>query len=302
MNILEQRELQSIMAGPQDCFSSPAFYYWSPANLGQHACAALPGIYNGGAGNPEMAHDSKLERWPAHGQQFATTHWSMVVSAGAGRSSEAGRALATLCEHYWFPLYAFVRRAGYSAEDAQDLTQEFFARLLARNFLAVADPQRGKFRSFLLGAMKHFLAKEKRRQGALKRGGGQPVLSLDFGAGEDRYKLIEPVDNLTPERLYEKRWALALLDLVLNRLREEFQAEGKLESFDRLKQFLAAGAEKPAYLIIAEELGMSEGAVKVAVHRLRRRYRKLLKEEIARTVADPKTLDDELGELLAALS
>jgi len=247
-------------------------------------------------------HDSKSERLPARGDQFATTHWSIVVSAGVGGSPEAGRALATLCENYWFPLYAFVRRAGYSAEDAQDLTQEFFARLLAKNFLAVADRQRGRFRSFLLGAMKHFLAKEKRRQGAQKRGGHRTVLSLDFCSGEDRYSLIEPVDNLTPERVYEKRWALALLDLVLNRLREEFRAEGKLEWFDRLKQSLAGGTAKPAYLEVAEELGMSEGAVKVAVHRLRRRYRNLLKEEIARTIVDPQSLEDEMRELLAALS
>ena len=248
-----------------------------------------------------VAHDSKLERLPAHEDRFATTHWSMVVSAGGSHSSEATRALATLCENYWFPLYAFVRRAGYSAEDAQDLTQEFFVRLLAKNYLAVADRQRGKFRSFLLGAMKHFLAKQRRRQGTQKRGGNRPMLSLDFHSGENRYSLIEPVDNLTPERMYDKRWALTLLDLVLSRLREEFRTAGKLELFDSLKQFLAGGTAKPAYLEVAEELGMSKGAVKVAVHRLRRRYRKLLKEEIAQTVG-PEALEDELGELLAALS
>ncbi len=288
------------------------------------------------------ARDSKLEPLPARGDRFATTHWSMVVSAGgcqgeagAGRPSEAGRALATLCENYWFPLYAFVRRAGHTAEDAQDLTQEFFVHLLAENYLAVADRQRGRFRSFLLGAMKHFLANERRRQGAQKRGGHRPTISLDFHSGENRYNLIEPVDHLTPERLYEKRWALTLLDLVLGRLREEFHAADKLQLFDTLKQFLAGGigkgdsprptcgrcpperpegcyaqmgtvpfsdpSPKPAYLAVAEELGMSEGAVKVAVHRLRRRYRKLLKEEIARTIADTEALEDELGELLAAL-
>ena len=210
--------------------------------------------------------------------------------------------MATLCENYWFPLYAFVRRAGYSADDAQDLTQEFFVRLLSKNYLAGADRQRGRFRSFLLGAMKHFLAKERRRLGAQKRGGRRPVISLDFHSGEHRYNLIEPVDNLTPERLYEKRWALALLELVLGRLREEFQAAGKSHLFDALGQFLAAGTEKPAYGAIAEQLGMSEGAVKVAVHRLRRRYRELLKEEIAETISDPHTVEDELKELLAASS
>jgi RNA polymerase sigma-70 factor (ECF subfamily) len=247
------------------------------------------------------AHDSKHERSPARGDRFATTHWSLVVSAGGSHSSEAARALAVLCESYWFPLYAFVRRSGYSAEDAQDLTQEFFVRLLAKNYLAVADQKRGRFRSFLLGAMKHFLANQRRRQRTRKRGGNRPVLSLDFRSGENRYGLSEPADNLTPERLYEKRWALALLDLVLGRLREESRQSGKLERFDLLKQFLAGGTAKPAYHQVAEELGMSEGAVKVAVHRLRRRYRKLLKQEIARTVVDPETLEDELAELLAAL-
>lgn len=251
------------------------------------------------------AHDSKLERMSARADQFATTHWSVVVSAGGhggGRSTAAGRALATLCENYWFPLYAFVRRAGYSADDAQDLTQEFFVRLLAKNYLADADRERGRFRSFLLGAMKHFLANEARRQGTQKRGGDRTVLSLDFHSGENCYNRIEPVDNLTPERLYEKRWALALLDLVLNRLREDYRAADKLELFDALKQFLAGETVTPAYLVAAEELGMSEGAVKVAVHRLRRRYRKLLKEEIARTIVEPDALEDELRELLSALS
>jgi DNA-directed RNA polymerase specialized sigma24 family protein len=169
-------------------------------------------------------HESKPEGLPARGVRFETTHWSMVVSAGRDRSPEASRALATLCQNYWFPLYAFVRRAGYSAEDAQDLTQEFFVGLLTKNYLAVADHQRGRFRSFLLGAMKHFLAKHERRQGAQKRGGHSPLLSLDFNSGEDCYRRLEPVDNLTPERLYQKRWALALLDLVFRRLREEFLA------------------------------------------------------------------------------
>ena len=147
--------------------------------------------------------------------------------------------LAALCENYWFPLYAFVRQAGYSAEDAQDLTQEFFVGLLAKNYLAVADRQQGRFRSYLLGAMKHFLAKQERRERAQKRGGHSPLLSLDFDSGEDRYRHLEPVDNLTPERLYQRRWALALLELVLRRLREEFLAAGRSHLFDRLKPFLA---------------------------------------------------------------
>ena len=277
---------------------------------------------------PTITTRNQCRPGPEKGDRFATTHWSMVASAGRSHSPDASQALATLCENYWFPLYAFVRRAGHSADDAQDLTQEFFVRLLAKNYLAGADPQRGRFRSFLLGAMKHFLAKERRRQGAQKRGGHRPVLSLDFHSGENRYSLIEPVDNLTPERLYERRWALTLLDLVLGRLREEFRAAGKLDLFDALKQFLAGGTGKgdrpalperpfgcfaqsgpvplsspePTYVEVAKELGMSEGAVKVAVHRLRRRYRKLLKVEIARTIVEPESLEDELRELLAALS
>ena len=189
-----------------------------------------------------------------------------------------------------------------TAEDAQDLTQEFFAGLLAKNYLADADRQRGKFRSYLLGALKHFLAKQKRRQGAQKRGGHSPPLSLDFDSGEDRYRRLEPIDNLTPERLYQKRWALALLNLVFRRLREEFLAAGKLHMFDRLKPFLAGKTGESPYLEAAEELDMSEGAVKVAVHRLRRRYGKLLKEEIAQTIRSPETPDEELAELMAALS
>jgi RNA polymerase sigma-70 factor (ECF subfamily) len=247
-------------------------------------------------------HENKPGGLPARGGRFETTHWSLVVSAGRERSPEASRALATLCENYWFPLYAFVRQAGYSAEDAQDLTQEFFAGLLAKNYLAVADRQRGRFRSYLLGAMKHFLAKQERRQGAQKRGGHSSLLSLDFDSGEDRYRHLEPVDNMTPERLYQKRWALALLDLVFRRLREEFLAAGKLHLFDGLKPFLAGKTGGPPYLEVAEELSMSEGAVKVAVHRLRRQYRKLLKEEIAQTIKGPETLEDELRELMAALS
>ncbi|MEA1951619.1 MAG: sigma-70 family RNA polymerase sigma factor [Planctomycetota bacterium] len=269
--------------------------------------------------------ESKIEQLPDRRDRFATTQWSVVVSAGGSHTSQSRRALAVLCESYWFPLYAFVRRAGHSAEDAQDLTQEFFARLLADNTLTVADRQRGRFRSFLLGAMKHFLSKQRRRQRALKRGGGRAVLSLDFHDGEGRYGMIEPADHLTPERLYEKRWAMTLLDLVLGRLRDEYHAAGKLELFDGLKPFLAGRRNRadpdsdktpeeparqalpltsatPTYQEVGKELDMSEGAVKVAVHRLRRRYRKLLVEEIARTIDGPETLENELRDLMAALS
>lgn len=239
-------------------------------------------------------------------ERFATTQWSLVVRAGKQRSGDgdrapgAGEALAALCENYWFPLYAFVRRSGYATADAQDLTQEFFTRLLQRNYLANADRRRGRFRSFLLGAMKHFLANQQRRANAQRRGGGRSILSLDFHDGEQRYRRIEPVDNLSPERLYEKRWALAVLDLVLARLGDEFAAAGRQEQFAALKPLLSGGST-PAYAELGPRLGMSPGAVKVAVHRLRRRYRKLLAEEIMRTLDGPDALEEELAALLAAV-
>jgi RNA polymerase sigma-70 factor (ECF subfamily) len=248
-----------------------------------------------------MDDDSTPNKPPPRADRFATTHWSVVVRAGQSGTPGACRALSALCENYWFPLYAFVRQAGHSAEEAQDLTQAFFVELLAKNVLAVADPQRGKFRSFLLGAMKHFVSKEHRRQRAQKRGGRQTVLSLDFIAGENRYRGMEPADNLTPERLYEKRWALALLDLAFVRLRDEFSAAGILPQFDVLKQFLGGRAADVSYRQIGEELAMTEGAVKVAVHRMRRRYRELLRDEIAQTVSGPEELEDELRDLLAAV-
>lgn len=248
-----------------------------------------------------MSLEDSRQPFPSRPDRFATTHWSVVIGAAHARAPEADQALTTLCQRYWFPLYAFVRRAGYSAEDAQDLTQEFFVQLLAKNTLAVANPERGKFRSFLIGAIKHFMANQRRHDRAQKRGGDHAVLSLDFHRGEDRYQRIEPEDHSTPERLYEKRWALALLDLVFTRLREEFSQAGKLPQFDRLKQFLAVRPADTSYHDVAGKLEMTEGAVKVAVHRMRRRYRELLKDEIAQTVTGPEALDDELRDLMAAL-
>ncbi len=237
----------------------------------------------------------------AGGRRFATTRWSLVAAA-AGRSAspQSSRALATLCEGYWFPLYAFVRREGYSAHDAQDLTQEFFARLLDKNYLADADRRRGRFRSFLLASLKHFLSKQRDRARAQKRGGGRAPLSLDFASAESRYHL-EPAGELTAERLYDRRWALTVLEQVLGQLRNESAAAGKLPLFDRLKQYLTARADSRPYAQVADELAMTEGAVKVAVHRLRRRYRELLKQEIAQTVTGPEELDDELRHLFAAV-
>ena len=214
-------------------------------------------------------------------------------------SPQAQDALASLCASYWYPLYAFIRRQDFSADQSQDLTQEFFARLLEKDFLAAVDREQGKFRSFLLAACKHFLANERDRERAQKRGGGRQLLSLDFDAADERYRR-EPAHGHTPERLFERRWALTLLDQVLARLRQESVERGQEKLFDRLKVFLT-GEAGPAYRQVAKELGLSEGAVKVAVHRLRGRYRELLREEIGRTVVTAAEIDDEIRDLFAAL-
>jgi RNA polymerase sigma factor (sigma-70 family) len=233
-------------------------------------------------------------------QSFATTHWSLVLAAGKGAPADAQVALASLCQTYWYPLYAYVRRHGHQPDDAQDLTQQFFARLLEKHYLQSADPERGRFRSFLLTAFKRFLSKERDRERTKRRGGGTKLLPLDFEAGERRYSL-EPTQEVTAEKIYEQRWALTLLDRVFARLRDEFDQAGKQKDFNRLKVYLTGEAGTPSYQEIAAELEMTEGAVKVAVHRLRRRYRDLVREEIAQTVAGPEDVDEELRHLFAAL-
>ncbi len=243
------------------------------------------------------AHDRKQESLSVHGDRFATTHWSVVVSAGGNRSPQASRSLAILCDNYWFPLYAFVRRAGHSAEDSQDLTQEFFVRLLDKHFLAAADREKGRFRTFLLTAVKRFIANEYDRAQAKKRGGGQTIVSLE--GLEARY-CREPADTLTPERIFEQQWALALLDQVLARLQAEMTADGKAALFDAMKDHLT-GNQASSHAAVATRLGMTEGAVKTAAHRLRRRYRELLREEIAQTVASPDEIDEEIRYLFTCL-
>jgi len=205
-----------------------------------------------------------------------------------------------LCQTYWYPLYAFVRRQGYDAEEAKDLTQEFFLRFLRGNYLKKVKPSLGRFRSYLLAAIKHFLANEWDRASAKKRGGGQVPLSLDFQDAEGRYR-SEPSHQLTPEKIFQKRWALTLLESVLKRLREEYAQSGKERLFDCLKQYLIAENGRVSYREVAQRLNMSEAAVKVAVPRLRKRYRRLLRLEIAQTVADPSEIEDEIKELFAAL-
>ena len=229
---------------------------------------------------------------------FVTTRWSVVLSA-RGDTTRAQSALAKLCTTYWYPLYAFVRRQGYGPHDAQDLTQEFFARLLEKGWLGDVARERGRFRSFLLASMKHFLANEWDRAHALKRGGRTTLLRLDDESAEARYR-NEPADQTTAEQLFDRRWALTLLEQVLTRLRAEMEVAGKLPQFEALKFSLMG--EKTAYADVARELGMTEGAVKVAVHRLRERYRALVRAEIADTVASSTEIEDELRHLFAALS
>ena len=241
--------------------------------------------------NPDPAHDL--------GRPFATTRWSIVLAAARGSQPDAKAALATLCEAYWFPLYCYVRRRGHGADEAQDLTQDFFATLLEKASLRAADPHRGRFRSFLLASMNHFLANQRRRRLAQKRGGGRVPLSLDFPSAESRFS-HEPSHDLTPEKVYERRWAMTLLDRALSTLRQEYVAGGKAALFDRLSVFLA-GDRGPAHRDIAVELGMTEGAVKVAVHRLRGRCRQQLRCEVAQTVAADQDVEDELRDLLAAV-
>src|SRR5262245_62086704 len=204
------------------------------------------------------------------------------MAAADSRRPEARSALVSLCEGYWYPLYAYVRRRGYPADQAQDLTQEFFIRVLEGRYLDRADPEKGRFRAFMLTSLKFFLADEGDRGRAQKRGGGS-VLSLELSSGEERY-LREPAHSETPERIFERRWALSALDRVIDRLRDEFIQHGRLDHFDRLKVFLLDRGDTP-YAALAREMGTSEGALKVAIHRLRKRYRDLFRQEIAETVS-----------------
>jgi len=230
--------------------------------------------------------------------QFPTTRWTLVVSAGAPDRKEARSALVSLCEGYWYPLYAYLRRRGYPADQAQDLTQDFFMRVLEGRYLDRADPDKGRFRSFLLTSLKFFVADQEDLHCAHKRGGGT-VLPLEFLSGEERYQ-CEPAHDETPERIFERHWALSVLDRVVERLRNEFVHHGRPEHFERLKVFLLGHSDAP-YATLAREMKMSEGALKVAIHRLRKRYRELLRQEIADTVADPAEVDSELRFLAAVL-
>jgi RNA polymerase sigma-70 factor (ECF subfamily) len=224
-----------------------------------------------------------------------------VIAAGRDTSPKSRAALGDLCELYWPPLYAYARRQGNSAEDAQDLTQAFFARLLEKRAVQVADPQRGRFRSFLLTSFKNFMANEYDRERAQKRGGGELPVSLDFETVETRYA-AEPTDTLTPEALFEQQWARAVLDRVLHTLRAECVKAGKEATFDHVKELVVGEKNPGGYAAIADALNTTEGAIKVMIHRFRRRYQQLLRAEIASTVADEADIDDEIRHLIAVLT
>jgi RNA polymerase sigma-70 factor (ECF subfamily) len=244
-------------------------------------------------------HDKKAAAEPAP-QWFATTHWSVVIAAGRGDSPQAASALEKLCRAYWLPIYSYVRQRGHSPHDALDLAQGFFALLLERNDFAAANPHRGRFRSFLLAALNHFLANQHDRAMAAKRGGGKVFISLDDDTVEKRYQL-EPITELSPDKIYERRWALAVMEQAMNVLSAEFTQSGKARQFELLKKFLTSEAGPAEYAAIGHELGLTEGAVAVSVYRLRQRYRELVRIEVAQTVASPLEIEDEMRHLLSLL-
>jgi RNA polymerase sigma-70 factor (ECF subfamily) len=241
------------------------------------------------AGNEENI--APPEKW------FATTHWSVVLAAGHDSAPGSQAALESLCRAYWYPLYAYVRRQGHSPEDAQDLTQAFFAKLLEKKSLRHAQKERGRFRTFLLTSLKNFLSHEWERAKTAKRGGGSIHLSWDQTSAEDRYGL-EPISDLTPEKIFEQRWALTLFQQALTRLRDESMAAGKGGRFEHLKAFLTDEPAAGAYQAVGERLGISSDSVAVSVHRLRQRYGELVREAIAQTVASPAEVQEELRYLI----
>lgn len=231
---------------------------------------------------------------------FRTTHWSVVLAAGERSLPSAQDALARLCQEYWYPLYAHVRRRGHGAHEAQDLTQAFFARLLEKNSIQAADKERGRFRSFLLASLNNFLNNEWHRNQTARRGGGSSIISWDAQTAEERY-VREPSHELTAEKIYERRWAFTLLEHVMEELRAEYSVAGKEQLFEQLQVSLSGSKGTESYAELAQKLNMSEGAVKVAVHRLRQRYGRLLRGRIAHTVGNEAEVEDELRRLFAAL-
>ncbi len=224
-----------------------------------------------------------------------------MLAAGQQSTPQSKQALEELCRTYWYPLYAYIRRRGYAHEDAEDLAQAFFARLLEKNYLAGVSSEKGKFRAFLLAALKHFLANEWDRTQRQKRGGGVTPISLDWQSADTRYQ-IDPADHLSPDKLYDRAWAVALLERVLARLRAENSAPEKARLFEQLKSFLTAAKSGIPYAEVAQETGLNEGAVRVAVHRLRQRYRALLRDEIGQTLTDPAQFEEEMRALFSAFA
>jgi RNA polymerase sigma-70 factor (ECF subfamily) len=245
--------------------------------------------------NPE--HSSTTPGTP--GDVFATTHWTVVLAAGKRSTPQSDRALEELCQSYWFPLYAYVRRRGHAKEDAEDLTQSFFARFLEKNYLEGLDAERGRFRAFLLASLKHFLANEWDRSQAQKRGGAAEHLSLDWQTADTRFQ-VAAANEPSPDKAFDREWALALLAKVIGRLQRECEAEGRQQQFDELKPFLTADRGEPSTAEAARNLGMEQTAVRVAVHRLRKRYRHLLRNEIAQTLANAADVDEEMQALFGA--
>ena len=273
---------------------------FGPGQDGWDDCFPEGMLLGGQETDQETMSSAQCSSAPGGVGQFATTRWSLVVRVKhQDYPSEARRALEELCRIYWYPLYAFVRRQGCNAHDAQDLTQEFFRQLIEKQWLGSVERGRGRFRSFLLVAIRHFLANEWDRARAQKRGGGAEIIALDALTAEQRYAL-EPADAVTPEKLFERRWALEILNQSLQRLRGEFEASGRGRIFEELKPTLTGDAGA-SYAEIGERLHASESAVKAAAHRLRQRYREVIRAEIAETVEDPTEIDDELEFLFAAL-
>lgn len=237
---------------------------------------------------------------PQPAANFATTRWSIIVAAGGAGSEQSQRALADLCQAYWYPLYVFARRRGSNAGDAQDLVQGFFAYLLEKGTLATADETRGRFRTFLLTVFQRYCSHERERAQAQKRGGGKVVIGFDAGDAEDRYRR-EPFHELTPERIYDRRFALTLLEAVFTRMGDDYADKGREELFERLKGTLT-GAAVETYGKIADDLGLTEAAVKIAAHRLRQQYKETLRSEIAQTVESADEIDDELRRLMESLA
>jgi RNA polymerase sigma-70 factor (ECF subfamily) len=231
---------------------------------------------------------------------FLTTHWSIVLRAGQAGDSAGRDALAFLCERYWYPLYVFLRKKGIALEHAEDVTQGFFARVIEKQALEQASPSRGRFRSFLLVSLQNYLANELDQAHAKKRGGGRTLLSLDIEAGESKLR-FEPAHELTPEKIFDRAWAVRLLELVMDRLRDEFNSKGKADEFKVLETHLAGASDDDSYAQAARRLEVSEASVRQAVHRLRKRYRQLLREEVADTVASEDEIEDEIRRLFAAL-